>query len=200
MAAVFDTVEMNHRVAASESKLRAVAQDEREHNAQLLGVLESVEKTLEQNQQHIRRLEKKRGRTLEEFQQLRNLLYDRQVGRSRLLRRCLFPKSYAARADLIDRLDVIISTMNPVVEDGADGDSAKERDTARARKPTSRVLAFPNFMSSLIAAALVAVLGFIGSLIAEALVARTANSSMPLHLVRRNKTTRREAGAYGRNI
>jgi seryl-tRNA synthetase len=200
MAAVFDSAEMNHRVAASESKLRAVAQDEREHNAQLLGVLESVEKTLEQNQQHIRRLEEKRDRTLEEFQQLRDLLHVMQFGRSRLLRRYLFPKSYAARADLIDRLDVIISTMNPVAEDGADGDDAKEHDTARARKPTRRGLAFLNFMSSLAAVALVAVFGFIGSLIAEALVARKANSSMPLYLVRRNKTMRREAGAHGRNI
>jgi hypothetical protein len=199
MAAVFDSVEMNHRVAASESKLRAVAQDERERGAQVLGVLESVEKTLEQNQQQIRRLEEKRGRTLEEFQQLRNLLHDMQIGRSRLLRRCLFSKSYAARADLIDRLDVIISTMNHVAEDGADGDSAKEHDTARARKPTRRGLAFPNFMSSLAAVALVAVFGFIGSLIAEALVARKANSSMPLYLGSRNKTMRREA-AYGRNI
>lgn len=199
MAAVFDTAEMNHRVAASESKLRAVAQDEREHSVLLLGVLESVEKTLEHNQQHIRRLEEKRGRTLEEFQQLRNLLHVMQVRRSRLLWRCLFPKSYAARADLIDRLDVIISTMNHVAEDGADGDSAKEHDTARARKPTRRGLAFPNFMSSLAAVALVAVFGFIGSLIAEALVARKANSSMPLYLVSRNKTMRREA-AYGRNI
>ena len=200
MAAVFDTAEMNHRVAASESKLRAVAQDEREHSVLLLGVLESVEKTLEHNQRHIRRLEEKRGRTLEEFQQLRNLLHVMQVRRSRLLWRCLFPKSYAARADLIDRLDVIISTMNPVAEVGADGNGASEHDTARPRKPTRRGLAFLKYMSSLAAVALVAVLGFIGSLIAEALVARKANSSMPLHLVRRNKTTRREVGAHGRNI
>ena len=83
---------------------------------------------------------------------------------------------------------------------GADGNGAKEHDTACARKPTRRGLAFLSFMSSLAAVALMAVLGFIGSLIAEALVARKANSSMPLYLVSRNKTTRREAGAYGRNI
>jgi len=199
MAAVFDAAEMDHRVAASESKLRAAVQDEREHGAQLLQVLENVEKTLEHNQQQIRRLEEKRDHTLEEFRRLRTLLHDRQIERSRPLRRCLFRKSYAARAGLIDRLDVIISTMSQDAEDGANADGAKQRDTARARKPARGVLAFLIFLGSLVAVALVAVLGFIGSLIAEALVARKVNSSMPLYLVRPNKTRLREAGAHGRN-
>ena len=117
---------MKQRVDATGSKLSAAAQDERERNAHLLQVLKAVENTLAHKQQHMRRLEQEQGRTLEEFQQLRKLLHDMQIGPRHLLWRILHRKSFAARADLIDRLDAIISMMNHDGEEGADVDSAKE--------------------------------------------------------------------------
>ena len=183
--AAFDITDMKKRVDATGSKLSAAAQDERERNAHLLQVLEAVENTLAHNQQHMRRLEQEQGRTLEEFQQLRKLLHDMQIGPRHLLWRFLHRKSFAARADLIDRLDAIISMMNHDGEEGADEDSAKEPATALLRKRPSKVLAF---------------LGLIGSLIATALVAYKVNSSLPFHLIRRNKMTPREGCLYGRGI
>jgi len=189
MAAVFDTVfdisDMKQRVDATGSKLNAAAQDERERNAHLLQVLEAVENTLTHNHQHMRRLEQEQGRTLEEFQQLRKLLHDMQIGPPHLLWRFLHRKSFAARADLIDRLDAIISTMNPNGEEAADEDSAKEPAAAIARERSGMVVTF---------------LSFIGSLIAMALVAHKVNSSMPFHLVKRNKMTPREGYLYGRGV
>jgi hypothetical protein len=67
----FDPAEIKQRVAASRSKLSAVAQDERERNAHLLRVLEGVEKTLVQNQRHISGLEENHDRAVEEFRRLR---------------------------------------------------------------------------------------------------------------------------------
>ena len=183
--AVFDITDMKQRVDATGSKLSAAAQDERERNAHLLQVLEAVENTLTHDHQHMRRLEQEQGRTLEEFQQLRKLLHDMQIGPRHLLWRRLHRKSFAARADLIDRLDAIISMMNPDGEEAADGDNAKEPAAALARKRPSMVLAF---------------FSFIGSLIAVALVAYKVNSSMPFHLVKRNKMTPREGRLYGRGV
>ncbi len=189
MAAVFDPVfditDMKQRVDATGSKLSAAAQDERERNAHLLRVLEAVENTLAHNQQHMRRLEQEQGRALEEFQQLRKLLHDMQIGPQHLLWRILHRKSFAARADLIDRLDAIISMMNHDGEEGVDVDSAKEPAAELVRKRPSKILAFPSF---------------VGSLIAVALVAYKVNSSMPFHLVGRNKMTPREGCLYGRGV
>ncbi len=185
MAAVFDIAEMKQRIAATGSKLSAAARDEREGSSQLLQHLEAVEKTLVHNQQQIRRLEEQQGWALEKFQQLRVPLHDTLTGPPHLLWRCFSPKSFTARADLIVKLDAINSMMNHDGEEGAEGDSAKEPATALVRKRPSKVLAF---------------LSLIGSLIAVPLVAYKVNSSLPFHLVRRNKTTTREGCLHGRGI
>ncbi len=156
MAAVFDIAEMKQRVAATGSKLSAAAQGERERSSELLQHLEAVEKTLVQNQQQIRRLEERQGRTLDEFEQLRDPLHDTLIGPPHLLWRCFSPKSFAARADLIVKLDAINAMRNPGGEEGADGECAKEAGTARVIKRSGKVLAFSGLIVSLIAVALVA--------------------------------------------
>ena len=192
--AVLDPAEIKQRVAASQTKLRAASQGERERNAHLAQVLAGVEKTLAENQQHISRLEEEQGRTLEEFRDLRDVLHDRQTGLWRRLRRCFAPKSYAARADLIARLDGLIFAMT---EDGKapDGGAPTERGTAPAGKRRSWVLRLLWFVPSLAVKALLAIFGALGSFIAEALVARKANSGMPLHLVERKRQRRLAGGA-----
>ncbi len=127
MAAVFDIAEMKQRVAATGSKLSAAAQGERERSSELLQHLEAVEKTLVQNQQQIRRLEERQGRALDDFQQLRDPLHDTLKGPPHLLWRCFSPKSFAARADLIVKLDAINSMMNHDDEEGADGKNPAPR-------------------------------------------------------------------------
>jgi hypothetical protein len=198
MAAVFETVfdpaEIKQRVAASRSKLSAVAQDERERNAHLLRVLEGVEKTLVQNQRHISGLEENHDRAVEEFRRLRDLLHDRQTRPPRLLRRCFCPKSHAARAELIARLDDLISAMAEGGEE-PDGDATNERAPAPTHKRRSLVLTVFTLALSLPAKALAAIFDSLGSLIAETLIARKANSGMPLHLVRRKKARRWAGGA-----
>jgi hypothetical protein len=187
MAAVFETVldpaEIKQRVAASRSKLSAVAQDERERNAHLLRVLEGVEKTLVQNQRHISGLEENHDRAVEEFRRP-----------PRLLRRCFCPKSHAARAELIARLDDLISAMAEGGEE-PDGDATNERAPAPTHKRRSLVLTVFTLALSLPAKALAAIFDSLGSLIAETLIARKANSGMPLHLVRRKKARRWAGGA-----
>lgn len=203
MAAVFDEVldhaEIQQRVAASQSKLRAAAYGERARNTQMLQVLERVEKTLVHNQRCIDSLEDSHDRTLEAFRTLRDLLRDRQMGPLRQLRRCLFRRSYAARADLIARLDGLIAAMTEGGETPGE-DAAMERDTATPRGRRGGVAKVLIFVLALPAKALAAVLGFLGSLIAEALVARTASSGLPLHLVRRKRAKLWAGGADARPV
>jgi hypothetical protein len=66
MGNVVDIADMKQRVAATEAKLGDASREGREHNARILGLLEAVEKTLEHNQQQIRRL-KRAGKALAVF-------------------------------------------------------------------------------------------------------------------------------------
>ena len=198
MAAVFDSgldpAEIKHRVAESQSKLRAVAQDEHERNVRLLQVLEGVEKTLRHNQQQIHSLEKNRDRAVEEFRHLRALLQDKQTGSWRPLRRCFFRKSHAARDDLIARLDGLIFAMTEG-DKAPGGEADKERGPAPPPRRRGLVPALFIFVLSLPAKALGAIFGPLGSLVAESLMARKAHSGMPLYLVRRKRTGRWAGGA-----
>lgn len=124
MAAVFDIAEIKHRTAATGFRLSSAAQNERERNAQLLEVLEAVEKTLVHKQQPVQRLERHQDLALKELQWLSDVLHNTQIGPPRLLWRLLYPKSFEDRADLIDRLDAIISIMN---QDGEKGVEKKVR-------------------------------------------------------------------------
>ena len=54
MAAVCDIAELKQRVASREWQFSPTKQDERGRNAQLLEILEAVERTLIQNLRHIR--------------------------------------------------------------------------------------------------------------------------------------------------
>ncbi len=154
MAAIFDIVEMKRRAAATESKLSVAVQDDRERNAQLLQLLESVETTLVDNQQRIHRLEEGHARAREEFQKLRNPLQDTLIGSPNRRWRWFPPATSTARADLIDRLDSINAIMSDDGEDDGDANGAKQPRTAFVRKPTGRAFAVYTLIGSLIAVAL----------------------------------------------
>ncbi len=66
MGNVVDIASIKQRAAATAVKLGAASQEEREHNARLMRLLEAVEKTLEHNQRQIRRL-KRVGKALALF-------------------------------------------------------------------------------------------------------------------------------------
>jgi hypothetical protein len=187
MAAVFDIAEMKQRVAATGSKLNAVAQAKQERGAHLLEVLEAVETTLAYNQQHICHLEEKQVHTLEEFRQLECLLHDLQNGRPPLLWRCFYPKSIAARADLISRLEAITSGMSCDGEKGVEGDRVQDPDTAPVHERPGKGMAVLRLVGSLSAMALVGLFSLMGSLIAMTLFTYKVNSSMPFHLISRHK-------------
>lgn len=187
MAAVFDIAEMKQRVAATESKLSAVAHAKQERSAHLLEVLEAVEATIAHNQQHIGRLEAEQARTLGEFQQLKSLLHDLQNGRPPLLWRCFYPKSHAARADLINRLDAIISGMGRDGATAAEANRAQDPNTALECERPGKAMAVLSLIGWLIAMALGGLLGLIGSLIAVTLFTYKVNSSMPFHLISRHR-------------
>ena len=153
MAAVFDIAEIKHRTAATGSRLSSAAQNERERNAQLLEILEAVEKTLVHKQQPVQRLERHQDLTLKELQRLSDVLRNTQIGPPRLLWRLLYPKSFKDRADLIDRLDAVISIMNQDGKKGVEEKSANERGTALGRKRSGKALALFTLTSLLVALA-----------------------------------------------
>lgn len=189
MAAVFEIAQMKmkQRVAATESKLSAVAQAKQERSAHLLEVLEAVETTIAHNQQHIRRLEEEQARTLGEFQQLKSLLHDLQNGRPPLLWRCFYRKSLAARADLINRLEAIIRSMSRDDATAAGANSAQEPNTALECERPGTAMAVLGHIGWLITMALGGLLSLIGSLIAMTLFTYKVNSSMPFHLISQHK-------------
>jgi predicted nuclease with TOPRIM domain len=79
MAKVIDIADMKQRVATTEAKLSAAAQEGRKRNERLLDLLDAVEKNLAHKQRQISLLEEEQGRALEEVQQLRNLLHVRAL-------------------------------------------------------------------------------------------------------------------------
>ena len=67
-------VEMKQRVATAEATLKASALSERNRDARIIGLLETVEKNIAHKQQQIIDLKEERNRALDEVQHLRGLL------------------------------------------------------------------------------------------------------------------------------
>ena len=156
MAAVCDIAELKQRVASCEWQLSPTKQNERGRNAQLLEVLEAVERTLVQNQRHIRFLTKEQGLALEEFKRLRDLLPEIQIDRPNLLWRIFHPRSLAARRELVERLEAITSAMNAESGGRSECDSAKQADPAAPHKSAGRVFLVVAIVSLMMVSALLA--------------------------------------------
>ncbi len=67
-------VDMKQRVATAEATLKASALSERNRDARIIGLLETVEKNIAHKQQQISDLKEERNRALDEVQHLRGLL------------------------------------------------------------------------------------------------------------------------------
>ncbi len=156
MAAVFDIAELKQRVASREWQLSPTKQNERGRNAQLLEILEAVERTLVQNQRHIRFLTKEQGLALQEFKRLRNLLPEIQIERPNLLWRIFHPRSLAARRELVERLEAITSAMNAESGGRSECDSAKQADPAAPHTSAGGVFLVVAIVSLMMVSALLA--------------------------------------------
>ena len=142
MANLADISDMKHRVAATEVKLSAAAQDDHVRNARMVDFLERVEQNIECKQQQISDLEEEQSRSLDEIQTLRNMLHDMLTMAENTLERGprLGPDDLK---QLIDRLDAITPVMNQDAEEGAGWVCAKETDAPPVRKRrASKVFAF----------------------------------------------------------
>ncbi len=142
MANLADISDMKHRVAATEVKLSAAAQEDHVRNARMVDFLERVEKNIECKQQQICDLQEEQIRSHDEIQLLRTMLHDMLT-----LAENTFERGPRLGPDdlkqLIDRLDAITPVMNQDAEKGAGGDCAKEPDAPPVRKRrASKVLAF----------------------------------------------------------
>ena len=67
-------VDMKQRVVTAEATLKASALSERNRDARIIGLLETVEKNIAHKQQQISDLKEERNRALDEVQHLRGLL------------------------------------------------------------------------------------------------------------------------------
>ena len=67
-------VDMKQRVVTAEATLKASALSERNRDARIIGLLETVEKNIAHKQQQIIDLKEERNRALDEVQHLRGLL------------------------------------------------------------------------------------------------------------------------------
>ncbi len=142
MANLADISDMKHRVAATEVKLSAAAQEDHVRNARMVDFLERVEKNIECKQQQISDLEEEQSRSLDEIQTLRNMLHDMLTMAENTLERG--PRLATDDLEqLIGRLDAITPVKNQDAEEGAGGDCAKETDAPPVRKRrASKVFAF----------------------------------------------------------
>ena len=69
-----NVVNLKQRVATAEATLKASALSERNRDARIIGLLETVEKNIAHKQQQIIDLKEERNRALDEVQHLRGLL------------------------------------------------------------------------------------------------------------------------------
>ncbi len=67
-------VNLKQRVATAEATLKATSLSERNRDARIIALLETVEKNIAHKQQQISDLEEERNRALDEVQHLRGLL------------------------------------------------------------------------------------------------------------------------------
>jgi predicted nuclease with TOPRIM domain len=142
MANLASISDMKHRVAATEVKLGAAAQEDHVRNARMVDFLERVEKNIECKQQQISDLQEEQSRSHDEIQLLRTMLHDMLTLAENTLERGprLGPDDLK---QLIDRLDAITPVMNQDAEESAGGNCAKEPDAPPVRKRrASKVLAF----------------------------------------------------------
>ena len=149
MANLANISDMKHRVAATEVKLSAAAQEDHVRNARMVDFLERVEKNIECKQQQISDLQEEQSRSLDEIQLLRTMLHDMLTMAEETLERGprLGPDDLK---QLIDRLDAITPAMNQDAEEDAGEDAgencAKEPDAPPAppvrKGRASKVLAF----------------------------------------------------------
>ena len=150
MANLANISDMKHRVAATEVKLGAAAQEDHVRNGRMVDFLERVEKNIENKQQQISDLQEEQSRSLDEIQLLRTMLHDMLTMAEKTLERGprLGPDDLK---QLIDRLDAITPAMNQDAEEDAEEDAgedagedcAKEPDAPPVRKRrASKVLAF----------------------------------------------------------
>jgi hypothetical protein len=156
MVAVYDIAELKQRVASREWQLSSIEMEERGCNAQLLEMLEAVERTLVQNQRHIHFLKKKTGLALEEFKRLRDLLPEMRIDRPNLLWRIFHPRSLAARHELVERLETITSATNAESGGGSECGSAEQADPAGLHKNAGNVFLVVAIVSLMMVAALLA--------------------------------------------
>jgi len=142
MANLANISDMKHRVAATEVKLGAAAQEDHVRNARMVDFLERVEKNIECKQQQISDLQEEQSRSHDEIQLLRTMLHDMLTLAENTLERG--PRLGSDDLEqLIGRLDAITPVMNQDAEKGAGGDCAKEPDAPPVRKRrASKVLAF----------------------------------------------------------
>ena len=156
MVAFYDIADLKQRVASREWQFSAMEQEERGRNAQLLEVLEAVEKTLVQNQRYIHRLKKEQGRALQEFKRLRDLLPEMRIDRPNLLRRIFRPSPVAARRELVERLESITSAMTAESGARSDCDSAKQGDPASLHQSARTAILVVAIVSLMMVAAFLA--------------------------------------------
>ncbi len=69
-----NVVNLKQRVATAEATLKATSLSERNRDARIIALLETVEKNIAHKQQQISDLEEERNRALDEVQHLRGLL------------------------------------------------------------------------------------------------------------------------------
>jgi predicted nuclease with TOPRIM domain len=145
MANLASISDMKHRVAATEVKLGAAAQEDHVRNARMVDFLERVEKNIECKQQQISDLQEEQSRSHDEIQLLRTMLHDMLTLAENTLERGprLGPDDLK---QLIDRLDAITPVMNQDAEEDASEVCAKEPDAPPAppvrKRRASKVLAF----------------------------------------------------------